>query len=184
MKNIIFGITILAVLTQINPAYANAKAVTVNNAGQAITGLIGDWSQFRAGIIAKTSRYDKYNDIKPGQLATLSQTLVGKWNMVNRHDHSGYRIHAVLDLKKNHHFTYHYQLMAGGSRQHWRFSGHWDVKNQILVLLINQSTYPGEAPHDVLFWRLLQIGNGKLVYVRSGADRMQAMMRQHDVRGS
>lgn len=184
MKNVIFGIMILAVLTHIDPASAKAREVTVTNAAQPIAGLIDDWSQFRAGIIARTSRYDKYNDIKPGQLASLPQRLVGKWNMVNRHDHSGYKIHAVLDLKKDHRFSYHYLFKAGSSLQHWAFSGQWEVKNQILMLLIKQSNYPGEASDDVLFWRLLHIGNTRLVYVRTGADQMQAMTRQDGVRGS
>jgi hypothetical protein len=184
MKNILFGITILAVLTHMDPAFAKAQEVTVTRAAQPISALIDNWGQFRAGIIAKTRQYNRYNHIKPGQLATLPQALVGKWNMVNRRDHSGYRLRAVLDLNKRHHFRYTYQVKAGGTLQHWAFSGRWDVKNQILMLLIDKSNYPGEASHDVLFWRLLQIGHSKLVYVRSGADQLQAMTRQDGTRGS
>lgn len=184
MKIIIFGITILAVLTYINPAYAKAREVTVKSAEQPIAGLINDWHQFRASLIARTSQFNKYNDIKASQLATLPQALVGKWNMRKHHDNSGYKLSAVLDLRKNHKFSYFYQVRTGSSQQQFSFSGNWEVKNQILILLINQSNYPGEARHDVLFWRILHIGNANLVYVRSSADQLQAMIRQHGTRGS
>lgn len=184
MKNLIFGITILAVLTHINPVYAKAKQVSVEKAAQPVTGLINDWSRFRAGLIARTSQFDKYSEIKPSQLPTLPQDLTGKWNMIDQHDNSGYRIHAVLDLKKNHHFTYDYRIKAANSMQDWAFSGKWQEKNKILVLLVKKSSYPGEASGDVLFWRLLQIGHSRLVYVRTTAHQMQAMRRVTDKRGS
>lgn len=184
MKNLIFGITFLAVLTHINPAYAKADTVSVENSTQPVTALINNWSQFRAGIIARTSRFDKYSDIKPAQLPILSQALTGRWDMVNRSGNSGYQIHAVLDLKKNHRFAYDYQLEAAHSKQDWAFSGKWQEKNKILMLLINKSSYPGEASGDVLFWRLLRVGHSSLVYVRTGAQQMQAMTRESGVRGS
>jgi hypothetical protein len=184
MRKVIFGITILAVLTHINPTYAKAREARVESSAQPITALISDWSQFRAGIIAKTSQYDKYSNIKPGQLPGLRQSMIGKWNMVNSADDSGYRIHAILDLKKHHRFTYDYRIKAGNASQDWAFSGRWQEKNKILMLLISKSSYPGEASGNILFWRLLQIGHDKLVYVSSSMDRMQAMTRGSGIRGS
>lgn len=183
MKNVLFGITILAALLYLNPAFAKARDVTVMSPPP-VTALINDWSQFRAGILAKTSKYNKYDAIRPSQLPSLASSLIGKWKMENRHDDSGYRLHAVLELAPDRHFIYTYQVKTGSSLQHWRYSGRWQLKNQILVLLIDNSNYPGEAKGDVLFWRLLQIGHSKLVYVRSGADELQAMTRSERSRGS
>lgn len=181
MKQIIVGITLLAVLTQFSPAHANVSTQSSGQRHLPVTGLIGDWAQFQAGILAKTSQYDRYNSIRPDQVAQLPQTLIGKWTLHDAHDGSGYRIHAVLALKPDHRFVYHYRIRSGAEQDAWHYSGQWQVKNRILVLLIKRSDYPGEAVDDVLFWRLLRVGQHSLVYVRSGVNRMQAMTRHSAV---
>lgn len=104
--------------------------------------------------------------------------------MTSQHDNSGYKIRAVLNMKKDHYFVYHYQLAAGGAKQDWAFSGKWQEKNKILVLLIRKSSYLGEERGGILFWRLLQIGHSHLVYVRTAAVEMQAMRRVTNIHSS
>jgi len=177
MKNLLFGITTLAVLLHFNPAFAKASEVVVAPDAHPISDLIDDWGQFRAGILAKTKQYDKYNDIKDSQAAMLPRTLIGTWSTENHDDKSGNQLHTELNLKGNHTFTYKYHITAGTQQQKWAFSGRWEEKNNILMLLIDKTSYPGEAQNAVLFWRLLHIGKSKLVYVKTESDRMMAMTR-------
>lgn len=177
MKKHIFAVTIFAVLMHQAPAIAKASEAAMTTNAHPISGLIGDWSTFRAGILDKTKQYDKYSDITNPQLASLPTTLIGHWQTQSRPDKPGNPLQTELSLKPNQTFTYQFVALTGNTRQQWQFSGRWEVKNGILMLLIDHSTYPGEEKHDILFWRLLHVGHSKLVYVRSGADEMMAMTR-------
>ena len=178
MKNFLFSITTLAVLLHFNPAFAKASEEVVAPDAHPISDLIYDWNQFRAGILAKTKQYDKYNDIKDSQAAMRSQTLVGTWGTENHDDKSGDQLYTELDLKGNHRFSYKYHIMAGTQQQEWAFSGRWEAKNNILILLIDKTAYPGEEQNAVLFWRLLHIGKSRLVYVKTESNEMMAMTRE------
>jgi hypothetical protein len=177
MNKLIFAITTLAVLMHLNPAFAKASEPSLDIDAHPISGLIGDWDQFRTSILDKTKRYDKYNDIAASQFATLPNRLVGQWRAVSSPSKPGNQLQTELTLNANHKFKYQYAALTGNLRQEWDFSGRWEVKNQILMLLIDQSSYPGEQRHDILFWRVLHIGDSKLVYVRSGADEMVALRK-------
>jgi len=177
MNKQIFAVTIIAVLMHQAPALAMAsEPATVNNS-HPISSLIGDWGDFHTNILAKTKQYDKYSDITKQQLTALPTTLVGHWQSQSRSGKPGNRLQTELTLKPNKTFTYRFVALAGKSRQQWQFSGKWEEKSGILMLLIEQSTYPGEQKDDVLFWRLLHVDQHKLVYIRSGAGEMMAMTR-------
>lgn len=184
MKNYIFAIITLFTLMYLNPALAEISQATLATGSHPISGLIGDWYQFRANLLAKTKQYDKYSDIKDNQVSALPGRLVGSWRMQSNPKKPGYQLHAKLNLKANNTFTYQYQMVAGPTLQEWDFSGQWDEKNKILMLLIDKSTYPGEEKHDILFWRLLHIGKSRLVYVKTGADKMFAMKRSGKAYGT
>jgi hypothetical protein len=177
MKNSLLSIITLVLLLHLNPAFASVSKAAMAADTHPISGLIGDWSYFRAGLLSKTKRYDKYSDIKPSQLSALPKILVGIWHMQSNPSKPGYQLRAVLDLKANNKFSYKYVVLTGRTQQEWDFSGHWEENNQILMLLIDHSTYPGEERNDILFWRLLHLGNSKLVYVKTGSDEMIAMTR-------
>lgn len=177
MKHSLFSIITIAMLMHLNPAFATlSKAASVSDA-HPISSLIGDWSDFRANILTKTKRYDKYSDINETQVAALPKTLVGTWQMQSNPAKPGYQLHTELKLAPDNQFAYKYVVMAGDTRQEWDFSGHWEVKDQILMLLIDRSTYPGEDKNEVLFWRLLHLGKSKLVLVKTGANEMLALTR-------
>ncbi len=180
----IFAITIIAVLMHQAPVFAKASEPAMVNNSHPISGLIGDWHSFRANILAKTKQYDKYSDITKQQLIELPTSLVGRWQTQSRPDKAGNPLQTGLVLRPDKTFTYQFVALAGKSRQQWQFSGRWEAKNGILMLLIEQSTYPGEQVHDVLFWRILHVSQHKLVYVRSGAGDMMAMTRSIGHAGS
>jgi hypothetical protein len=184
MKKQIFVTIVFAVLMYQPPAFAKASEPVMAPDAHPISGLIGDWPEFRAGILDKTKQYDKYSDITQRQTSALPTTLVGYWQMVSRPNKPGDQFQTVLTLKANNTFRYEYTALADHSRQQWQFSGQWEVKNRILMLLIDHSTYPGEQPHDILFWRILHVSHAKLVYVRSGANELMAMTRRTSQRGS
>lgn len=177
MKRHIFAVTIFAVLMHQAPAFAKASEPAITTHSHPISSLIGNWPDFRASILDKTKQYDKYSDITNRQLAALPATLLGHWQMQSRPGTPGNRLQTKLTLKPNNLFTYQFVAVAGNTRQLWQFSGRWELKNRILMLLIDHSTYPGEQKHDVLFWRLLHVGQHKLVYVRSGAGDMMTLTR-------
>lgn len=184
MNKLIFAIASLAVLMHLVPACAKASEPSVVDAAHSISDLIGDWNYFRHGILQKTKQFDKYSDIRDSQLATLPHTLVGSWSTESHPNISGYQMQSGLSLHADNTFNYDYVVLSGNIRQVWGFSGHWEVKNRILMLLIEHSTYPGEQKHDVLFWRLLHVGDGELVYVRSGTKQLVSMTKEVEKFGS
>jgi hypothetical protein len=178
MNRLIAAITTLVVLMYMSPVFAKANEPAVETDAHPISSLIGDWTQFRAGILDKTRQFNKYSDLKASELPLLPHSLIGRWQTETNPSTPGNRLHTKLTLNANHTFRYDLVALTGPLRQQWHFSGKWEVKNQILMLLIDHSTYPGEQVHDILFWRLLHVGGAKLVYVRSGADEMVAMTKK------
>jgi len=176
MKNFIFGFSILAIIMHFTPAAARAGEPALADNAHPISGLIADWQRFRAGILAKTRKFDPDDVIRADHLSSLPESLIGNWKL-DKHQTSGYVLHTVLQLKRDHRFHYHYQVKAGSVEDKWGFSGRWEVRNQILMLLIDKSNYPGKAAHQVLFWRLLKLDKSKLVYVRAGSGTLSSMTR-------
>ena len=177
MKRSFYSIVTLVVLMHLTPVFALASKAATPIDAHSISNLIGDWSEFRTNILSKTKHYDKYSDINDSQIATLAKTLVGTWRMQSNPAKPGYQLHTELDLTADNKFAYKYVVMTGDTRQEWDYSGHWEVKDQILMLLIDHSTYPGEDKHEILFWRLLHLDNSKLVFVKTGANELVAMNR-------
>jgi hypothetical protein len=177
MKSALFLIVSLAMLITQVPAFATVRQTAAVHELHPISSLIGDWEYFRSHILAKTRRYDAYSDINPRQLTGLDKTLVGRWHRQSNPMKPGYRLRTQLELTADHQYRYQYVVMSGDARQEWHFSGRWEVKDQILMLLIQHSTYPGENEHAVLFWRVLHLGQTRLVLVKTGANEMLAMTR-------
>lgn len=176
MKNVMFGITLLALMLHFPMAGAKASEPAPVNDSHPISGLIGDWHQFRAGILDKTRQYNQDATINSNTQSRLPEKLIGKWqNQIRQPD--GYSLKTILNLNKDHRFNYQYLIRTGTDQENWTFSGRWELRNQILMLQIDKSSYPGRAPHQILFWRLLKLGHSRLVYVRSGSDKMSSLMR-------
>lgn len=175
MKNLIFGIIILAFLLPFPLASVRAGAPAVDNY-RPISGLIGDWQQFRASLLSKTQKYNQDDVINNKRLSRLSDRLIGSWQMQEQQA-DGYRLRTVLQLQRNHRFSYHHRIMSAADQDTWKFSGRWELRNHILMLLIDKSNYPGRTPHQILFWRLLRLDNSKLVYVRTGSDKLSTLTR-------
>jgi hypothetical protein len=184
MKNSLISIITLAMLMHLHPAFASVSAAAPSSDAHPISSLIGDWSDLQKNILSKTKSYNKYSDIKLSQVAALPQALVGTWRKQSNPAKPGYQLETRLNLAADNKFTYQLVIMSGDSRQEWDYSGDWEVKDKILMLLIDHSTYPGEDKHDVLFWRLLHLGKSKLVYVKSGANELFAMNRVTEKPGS
>jgi len=177
MRNLIFVVTALVVMLQLRPVFAKAAEPAVFAAAHPVSDLIGDWPHFRTAIMTKTKRYDKYSDIKANAVRLLPDRLLGTWRMASKPNKPGYQQHAQLNLKPHQRFTYKYVLTAGKSQQEWDLGGQWEVKNRILMLLVDSSSYPGVAKNEILFWRLLHVDHARLLFVRSGADEMVSMTR-------
>jgi len=175
MKNIIFGITILAFMLHFVPASAKAEELPSAN-NHPISGLIADWHQFRDKLLSKTQKFDRDDVLHNAQLTRLPERLIGRWRISERQP-GGYDLQTVLQLQPDHHFSYRYRVMAGTRQDQWHFSGRWELRNQILMLLIDNSNYPGKPVHQVLFWRLLRLGDSRLVYVRTGSEKLSTMTR-------
>jgi len=175
MKNIIFGITILAFLLPF--AAARTRAGEPPSADKhPISGLIADWHRFRNELLSKTQKFDRDDVLRNLQLSRLPERLVGSWRISERQP-DGYALQTVLQLQPDHHFSYRYRIKAGTRQDQWHFSGRWELRNQILMLLIDNSNYPGKPVHQVLFWRLLRLGDSRLVYVSTGSEKLSAMTR-------
>jgi hypothetical protein len=176
MKNLLFGITILAFLLHFAPASAKAgESLAVDNQ-HPISGLIADWHQFRAQLLSKTHQFDRVDLIHDGDLSRLPERLIGGWEG-NQQEPGGYQLQTVLRLQRDHRFSYDYRISSGARQERWTFSGRWELRNQILMLLIDRSNYPGKQVHQVLFWRLLRLADSKLVYVRTGSKKLSALTR-------
>jgi hypothetical protein len=184
MNKIILAMTSLAFLMHLGPALAKPGEYALANDKHPISSLIGDWPKLRAGILDQTKQYDKYSDIKDSQISALPRILIGRWQTQTHTTKAGNQLHNTLDLEANHEFSYHFVALTGTTRQAWDFSGTWEVKNRILMLLIQHSSYPGEQKHDILFWRLLHADHAKLVYVRTDSRELVAMIREEKKTGS
>lgn len=176
MKNSIFGITLLALMLHFPLASAKASEPAPPDNSHPISGLIGDWHQFRAGILKKTEKYNQDAVINYNLQSRLPEKLIGKWQIQIRQPY-GYSLKTILNLNKDHRFKYQYFIKTDSEQERWMFSGRWEVRNQILMLQIDKSNYPGRTTNQILFWRLLKLGNSRLVYVRTGSDKMSTLTR-------
>jgi len=177
MNKIRFAITTLAILSVLTPAFAMANKPIVANETHPITGLIGDWHAFQSNVLNRTQQFNHYSDMSQKQWAALPATLVGHWQTQSSNSQPGNQLQTDLNLGPDRTFTYKLVETMGTTRHQWQFSGEWEVKNDILLLLINRSNYPGEQKQDVLAWRLLHVGNHSLLFARSAAGQMVAMSR-------
>ena len=177
MNKLILTVVSLAALLHLAPVYARSSEPRLTSEAHPISSLIGDWHQFSSGIMQKTRKYDKDSDILDSQLTGLPRALIGTWRTQSQPAKPGNLLQTELTLKANHKFNYRYVVLTGAMQQAWTFAGTWEVKNRILMLLIQHTSYPGEQKDDILFWRLLHVGASRLVYVRTGADEKVALTR-------
>lgn len=172
-----FVITILAMLLYEIPVYAMANKPVIANEAHPITSLIGNWHAFRSNILSRTQLFNHYSDVSQKQWASLPVSLVGHWKTQSADSQAANQLQFDLNLGADRKFTYKLVEATGAKRQQWQFSGDWEVKNNILMLRINHSNYPGENKQDILAWRLLHVGHQRLLFVRTAAGQMVAMSR-------
>jgi len=177
MIKIRFVITILAILLYEIPVFAMANKPIAANETHPITSLIGDWHAFQSNILNRTQQFNHYSDMSQKKWAALPTRLIGHWQTQSSDNQPGNQLQSDLNLSSDRSFTYKLVETTGKTRHQWQFSGDWEVKDSILMLRINRSNYPGEQKQDILAWRLLHVGNHRLLFVRAAAGQMVAMSR-------